>query len=143
MSPRRTGRTQTCGPREAANRLSHAHSFLDVAELVATDLDTEGNGNVAASLAVLAGIAAADAASCARIGRRSRSQDHRDAQELVASVEPGGPDAANKLRRLLDLKDDAQYGIIDLGRTELRSALRQAKALVSFAEEIVTSTRPP
>lgn len=139
MSPRHTGRTQTCGASEAANRLSQAHSFLDAAELVATDLDTEGNGNVAASLAVLAGIAAADAASCARIGKRSRSQDHHDAEELVATIEPGGPDAANKLRRLLDLKNEAQYGIIYLGRTELRSALRQAKTLVAFADEILSS----
>jgi len=93
---------------------------------------------VAASLAVLCGIAAADAASCARIGRRSRSQEH-DAGELVATIEPGGRDAANKLRRLLDLKDEAQYGIIYVGRTEIRSALRQAKSLVAFADEMVSS----
>jgi hypothetical protein len=110
-----------------------------VAELVATDLDTEGNANVAASLAVLAGVAAADAASCARIGRRSRSQHHHDAEELVATIEPGGPDAANKLRRLLGLKDDAQYGIIYVGQTELRSALRHAGSLLAFADEIVSS----
>jgi hypothetical protein len=48
----------------------------------------------AASSAVLAGIAAADAACCTVLGERSRSQDHRDATRLVRDVAPGGADAA-------------------------------------------------
>ena len=46
---------------------------------------------------MLAGIAAVDAACCRSLGRRSRSQDHRDAVALVRQVAPGGPEAAKQL----------------------------------------------
>ena len=49
---------------------------------------------VAAALAVLAGIAAADAACCHRLGVRSRGQDHARAIELVKQVVPRGDDLA-------------------------------------------------
>jgi hypothetical protein len=40
-----------------------------------------GTENVAASLAVLAGIAASDASCCAALGRRPREQDHLDVRK--------------------------------------------------------------
>lgn len=69
-------RTQACGPAEARRRLDQARSFLEVAELTAdvNDLTLE-YASVAASLAILAGIAAADAACCQELGRRSRSEN--------------------------------------------------------------------
>jgi hypothetical protein len=138
MTPRHPGRTQRCGRPQAATRLAHAQKFFDAAELIATDVsDDEANASVAASLAVLAGIAACDAACCARLGRRSRSQDHHDAERLLAEIVPKGRDAAKDLRRLLDLKDAAQYGVIHVSATELRSALRRARALVLFAADTV------
>lgn len=134
MTPRQPGRTQRCGQPQAATRLAHARKFFDAAELIASDIaDNEANASVAASLAVLAGIAACDAACCARLGRRSRSQDHHDAEQLLAEIVPKGRDAAKDLRRLLDLKDAAQYGVIHVSTSELRSALRRARALVLFA----------
>jgi hypothetical protein len=136
VTPRSAGRTQVCGRPQATTRLAHAHKFLDAAELIATDIDDdEANASVAASLAVLAGIAASDAACCARLGRRSRSQDHHDAERLLAEIVPAGRDAAKDLRRLLDLKDAAQYGVMHLSTTELRSALRRARALLRFATQ--------
>ena len=83
---------------------------------------------------MLAGIAAADAACCKALGRRSRSQDHRDAVALVRQVEPGGVEAAKQLERLLGLKDQAQYGFEDIGGQRLNAARRQARALVAFGE---------
>jgi hypothetical protein len=71
------------------------------------------------------------------LGRRSRSQDHHDAEALLNEITPDGRDAAQKLRRLLDRKDAAQYGMIYLSGADLRKALRQATALVDFAAEIV------
>lgn len=136
MTPRRSGRTQDCGGPQAATRLAHARKFLDAAELIATDVDDdEANASVAASLSVLAGIAAGDAACCARLGRRSRSQDHHDAERLLTEIVPGGRGAAKDLRRLLDLKDTAQYGIMHVSATELRSAMRRARALLGFATQ--------
>ena len=49
------GRTAECGPGEAAFRLEEARDFLEVAEIAESP-------NVAVSNAVLAGIAACDAA---------------------------------------------------------------------------------
>jgi hypothetical protein len=135
---RKKGRTQDCTSAQAHQRLAHAESFLEVADLTA---DEEGDpgigyGSVAASLAVLAGIAASDAACCHALGKRSRSPDHRDAEALLKQIAPGGPSAAGNLRKLLDLKDTAHYGLISVSRPELRRAMRQAKLLVDFAAEI-------
>lgn len=84
-------RTQACGPAQARQRLNHARSFLEVAELAA-DVDdlTLEYASVAASIAILAGIAAADAACCSELGKRSRSEDHHHAETLLAQVTPGG-----------------------------------------------------
>lgn len=104
MSPRQ----QTCTRDDARYRLSDARSMMAVADLVVTDDTIPG---VAGALAVLAGIAASDAACCAVLGRRHRGQDHRDAGELLKAVEPNGPAMAKDLRRLLSRKDDAHYGL--------------------------------
>jgi hypothetical protein len=78
MNPRSQQRTQACGSREAAVRLEHAAKFYEVAGLVETEADSlESSASVSAALAVLAGIASADAACCAALARRSRGQDHR------------------------------------------------------------------
>jgi hypothetical protein len=119
-------------------RYAHALKFLEVAELAATEQeDNPESVNVAASLAVLAGIAASDAACCAALGRRSRSPDHHDAERFLREIAPGGSDAATRLGRLLDLKDNAQYGFLHVGGQDLRSVLRQSRALVKFAERTV------
>jgi len=104
-----------------------------VAELVADEGEDIEYASQAASLAVLAGIAASDAACCKALGRLARGQDHREATTLLGLVEPGGKQAATSLSRLLSLKDDAQYGLFDVGGQDLRSALRQARILLEFA----------
>jgi hypothetical protein len=144
MTPARgMGRTQRCSAAQGRTRLEHARKFLDVAELVAGE---GGDGDIeyasaAAALAVLAGIAASDAACCTALGRRARGQDHRQATELVEQIIPGGKRAASSLRRLLSLKDEAHYGLFDVGGRDLQAALRQAGALVKFADQI-TQRRP-
>jgi hypothetical protein len=135
MSPRHSARTQACSEKDAAARLRHARQFIEVAELVAGEGDEIEYASQAAALAVLAGIAASDAACCKALGRRSRGQDHRAAAMLVEQVKPEGPKAAKSLNRLLSLKDQAQYGLFDVGGQDLKSALRHAKELVAFAEK--------
>jgi hypothetical protein len=134
---RGAARTQQCSMAQARTRLEHARKFLDVAELASGEAEDMEYASAAAALAVLAGIAAADAACCAALGRRSRGQDHRQAIELVEQVAPGGDRAANALRRLLSLKDEAHYGFFDIGGKDLLGALRQAKTLVDFAMEVI------
>lgn len=136
MSPRRISRTQDCGEAEARRRLGDARAQLDLAELATPDSAPEDR-KAAASCAVLAGIAAADAACCKSLGRRSRSQDHRDAVTLVRQVAPGGSDAAKQLERLLGIKDQTQYGFEDVGGQRFEAARRQARALVAFAEQVL------
>jgi hypothetical protein len=106
-----------------------------VAKLVAEPGQALEYASAAAALAVLAGIAAADAACCHVLGRRSRGQDHRPATELVGQIEPDGQQASNALRRLLDLKDQAHYGLFDVSGDNLTTALRQAEGLISFATD--------
>ena len=84
---------------------------------------------------MLAGIAAADAACCATLGHRSRAQDQRDATAMLRSIASGGAQASNQLARLLQLKDQSQYGFDDLGGQQRLTALRQARGLIVFAEQ--------
>jgi hypothetical protein len=136
VTPRRAGRTQSCDERDARSRLRDAYAQLELAEL-ATATSSAEDKKAAASCAVLAGIAASDAACCAALRQRSRSQDHRDAGALLRQVAPGGVNAAAQLERLLGLKDQAQYGFEDLTGQKLAAALRQARALVAFAESVL------
>lgn len=135
MSPRQPSRTETCGLRQARVRLGQARAFLEVAELVGADHDELATPGVAASLAVLAGIAAADAACCAALGRRSRGQDHRQALALLAQIVPKGASMSRDLDRLLTVKDDAHYGLLHVSAQRAAAALRQARRLVDAAAE--------
>lgn len=137
MTPHARGRTQQCSAPEARNRLDNAVKFLEVAELVSNEGKDPGYASQAASLAVLSGIGAADAACCKALGRRSRSQNHHDAEDLIGQIEPGGKDAANDLRRLLNLKDEAQYGFYNVSGSDVRAVLRQAGDLVKFADGVL------
>lgn len=130
-----TPRTSPCDQKDARLRLVHAEKFLEVAELVGDEADAKSEyANVVASLLVLSGIASADAACCVAWGRRSRAQDHHDAEDLVSKIHPDGTKAALHLRRLLSLKDEAQYGVIHVSRADLRAALRHARQLLIFGK---------
>ena len=129
-------RQQPCSAADARTRLAHARKFLEVAELVAGE-DVLESRSVSAALAVLAGIAAADAACCAALGRRSRSQNHHDAENLLTQIVPDGKTAAAKLRSLITLKDTARYGLIDVSSQKLTAAIRQATQLVDWSQRVV------
>ena len=131
------GRTQSCSAADARARLDQARKFLEVAELTAGEREIAASANVAGALAVLAGIAATDAACCRALGVRSRGQDHRQAADLVEQIEPGGKDAAKALRRLLDHKDTAEYGFTRVAGQTLVALLRRAEDLAGFAEAVV------
>ena len=133
---RHSGRTQICGTAQARTRLAQARKFLEAAQLVASE-DVDESLSVAAALAVLAGIAASDAACCRALGRRSRGGDHRDAAVLLSEIHVGGESAARALLALIDLKDTAHYGLIHITRRQLTAANRRASLLVSFAENVL------
>ena len=132
--PRSKTRTQDCGKAEAKTRLDDARTHLDVAQVHGQNA-TRAERKASVSSAVIAGIAAADAACCHALGQRSRSENHKDASNLVKQVAPGGPAAASRLQRLLALKDESQYGFGGMGGQKHEVALRQAQSLVEFAEQ--------
>jgi len=134
---KRRGRTQPCDRTQARTRLDNAQKSLEVAELAAGEDEIPASRSVAAALAVLSGIASADAACCAALGRRSRGNDHREAAALLRQIVPGGDQAAKALIELLNLKDTAQYGLIPITRRELTTALRRAKRLIDFAGNVL------
>jgi hypothetical protein len=136
MTPRPSGRTQSCGRTEARTRLAHARAFADTAALV-LGIDDDGSENVAASLAVLAGIAAGDASCCAALGRRARGQDHRNAVVLLTGIAAVGTEMGNDLARLLDIKDNAQYGVLFVSPTIAAQAVKWGQRMVAAAETVV------
>jgi hypothetical protein len=135
---RKKGRTQVCTASDGRLRLDQARAHLEVAELAAdtNDPDLEYT-SVAASIAILAGIAAADAACCAALGHRSRSDNHQDASDLLAQITPNGKAAAAKMRQLISLKDSAHYGFLSISTAQLKQSMRHAEYLVEFAEEVL------
>jgi hypothetical protein len=133
----RTGRTQPCDRAQARVRFDNAQKSLEVAELAAGEQEIPASRSVAAALAVLSGIASADAACCAALGRRSRGDDHRDAAALLRQIVPAGDLAAKALIDLLNLKDTAQYGLIPITRRQLTATLRRARTLLDIAAEVL------
>jgi len=120
--------------------MARAREFLEVAELVVDEKHQDASivyASSAAALAVLAGIAASDAACCKALQERSRSENHRDAEQLLAQITPGGKKAAGDLRELLNLKDKAQYGFLKMSVPEVRKVMRRANRLVEFAAEVL------
>jgi len=136
------GRLTPCTLADARERLSRGEAFLAAAELVLGETvkpdDDEINlTGVSAALAVLAGIAAADAACCAAFGERSRGQDHRAAVDLVKGVAVHGDQLSKDLDRLLDLKDNAHYGVLSVKDSDATKALTWAGRMVKLAREVV------
>jgi hypothetical protein len=71
-------------------RLAKATQFLDAAEVVAAMAGAERDVlDACVTLLVHAGIAASDAIRCEYLGQHSKGQSHRDAIELLASIDRG------------------------------------------------------
>ena len=137
MTPRRPARREPCGRVEATGRLAQADAYLVAARLVVDDASDVANPGVAGALAVLAAIAAADAACCARLATRARGQDHHEAAALVATVAPHGTAMAKDLQRLLDRKDTVHYGTTMITPAEGARMVGWAARLVDHAHAAV------
>jgi hypothetical protein len=118
-------------------RLVTARAYLEVASTVLAEQARDEFLNVAAGLAVLAGIAASDAICCARLRGRHRGDDHRKAADLLKTAVPDGAKLAASFARLLDVKDEAHDGVIVESPRKARDAVRWATTLVTRAAEEV------
>ena len=134
MTPRAQNRTTPCNRQQGAQCLRQAEGFLRWAQKALDDKGEEVNLNVAALLAVQAGIAASDALCGKALGYYSRSQQHSDAAKLIRSIHPGGIELASTFRQLAGNKDNAQYAPKTMGEASAKAAVRQAADLVSAAK---------
>jgi hypothetical protein len=90
---------------------------------------------VAAGLAVLAGIAGSDAICARRLGLIHRGEDHRGAAAMLKEATPDGKKLANTCLRLIDIKDEAHYGLTLVAPRKARDSVRWARQLVDRAGE--------
>ena len=132
-------RTKACTRADALVRLAQAESLILVAELVLDDATDVATPGVAASLAVLAGIAASDAACCAKLKLRSRGDSHHDAVAILETVAPHGAAMAKDLKRLIDRKDDSHYGLAFISAGEATKMVAWASRLTATARTVVES----
>jgi len=103
------GRTTPCTPAEARGRRKQAREFLNVADMVLTERATGAEAHVAAALAVVGAIAAADAICGLQLGSWSRGQDHSQAVALLETVDLEDLTLPKKLRQVLSSKDAVHY----------------------------------
>ena len=134
MTTRHSGRVVTCAPAECRARRDQARAFLEVADLVLTEDRREAH--VAAALAVLAGIAAADAICGLRLGKWSRGHDHAQAVTLLGEVALRDTNLPMKLRRLLADKDAAHYSSTLITPDKAKTMVRHAAALLAEADAL-------
>lgn len=98
MTSRGSTPVHPCSPAQARSRRDQARAFLEVADAVISEDQREAH--VAGALAVLGGIAAADAICGLRLGKWSRGQDHRSAVALLRMVTLENTAVPTNLERL-------------------------------------------
>jgi hypothetical protein len=91
----------------------------------------------ATSLAIHAGINAADAVCGIRLGRRSGGQDHEQVLGLLDTAGADGKDLAKELGRLLPLKTKAEYDAADVSKADAGRAVERARRCVAIARRVV------
>ena len=132
----RTSRTRPASHEDARVRARAATAYVEVAELVLDEPEAAMAG-VPAGIAVLAGIAAADVICAERLHLIHRGDDHRAAARLLSGATPDGPKLAATFKRLIDLKDEAHYGLTQIPAAKARTAVRWAQTMVARANEEV------
>lgn len=132
MTPCHSGRVVACSPAECRARREQARAFLEVADLVLTQDRREAH--VAAALAVLAGIAAAEAICGFSLRKWSRGQDHTQAVMLLGEVALRDTTLPAKLQRLLADKEAVHYSSTLITVEKAKTMVRQAAALLSEAD---------
>ncbi|MQA35980.1 hypothetical protein [Modestobacter roseus] len=114
--------------------LNRADALMVAADVLLEEREHSSANSAAAAVAVIAGIAAADALCGVTLGRRSRGEDHRQAIELLRQATPDDPGPVAALTRLLDVKDQAHYGTNLVKREDAVAAVRRAHGLIAAAK---------
>jgi hypothetical protein len=133
----RTGPSRKVGSDYAAGRLQNARAYLQAARDVFELAHDTANANPIMSLVVNAAIAYADALIAKRKSHVNQ-QDHRVAVKLLRdALGKELPEAQEKrLRRIIDSKDDVQYGATRGRMSDARRSLEDLEKFAEWAEEI-------
>ena len=119
---------------EARRYLSKAQEFLEAAQ-VNLHLDLF---NAATSNAVTSGINAKDAICLKLTGRTGKSDDHNTAVDELSRSGRDGKSVAPNLRRLLTLKQKAQYQEISVTGADAKRAVKWAELIYEKAQNVVS-----
>ena len=116
----------------AETRLSDARAYLQQADISLQLVDGPRRNATVVSSAVLAGIAASDAACALALGIVSAGA-HDQAVRLLARVS-GSTRAVGDLSKLVAIKTAAQYTGKSMAERQATDAITRALRLIAFAE---------
>lgn len=135
MTPRRSAKTRRVTKAQADAYLAKASEFLRAAQ----DSLELRNFVAATGNAVHAGIAAADVIAATSLGAVWVGE-HTLAAGHVESAGAVGKQAAAQLRRLLPLKNRAEYDPVLVPAGDARAAFKAAERLVQLARASLSGT---
>jgi len=130
-------RTRPVSEAQVLAYLTKAEEYLAAAQ---AELDA-GRAIAATSLAVHAGINAADAVTGVRVGVRSAGQDHEQAIVLLRTAGPDGQAVAKELGRLLPMKTRAEYEPDEIPTSDATRGVERARRAVDVARRVVDAQR--
>lgn len=132
--PRQT-RTRPVSAAQVRVYVGKAEEYLSAAT---AELDAD-RPIAATSLAIHAGINAADAVTGVRLGVRAAGQDHDEAIGLLRTAGPDGVAVAKELGRLLPMKTRAEYEPEDIPKADAARAVERARRIVEVARRIASA----
>lgn len=116
--------------------------YLGKAEefLLAATSELQAERSIAAtSLAIHAGINAADTVTGARLKERAAGQDHAETISLLGQAGDDGSELAKDLQRLLPMKTTAEYEPDAIPLSRASTAVQRATRCVAVARRVVGS----
>lgn len=130
MTPQRDA-----GKAEATGRMAKARQFADAAELFRDDAlaSAVDVGDAFVTLAVHAGIAAADVICISRLGAYSPTGNHAESVGLLKKADAS---VSIHLDRLLGMKTKAGYATRPVSAREVQQAASALEALLDRAREL-------
>ena len=126
-------------PVSGAQVRAYAGKAEEYADAAASELEA-GRYIAATSLAIHAGINAADAVCGARLGERAAGEDHDQVLTLLRQAGPDGTKVEKELRRLLPLKTKAEYEPDDVAPGVATKALERAQRCVAVARTVAAGS---
>lgn len=122
-------------PVSGAQVRAYAGKAQEYADAAANELEA-GRFIAATSLAIHAGINAADAVCGARIGKRSTGEDHDQVLNMLGDAGPDGAKVQRELRRLLPLKTSTEYEPDEVAAGVAPKAVERSLRCVAVAQVV-------